>query len=438
MTSTPPTEQQLDEIETRHTAATPGPWFLHADWPGRVFAESEFNHHVARVTGSNPESNERFIAHAREDVPLLLDTVRRQRARVAELEVGLNDLAALVSQWHGQATKAEDRVVELEGPAVEARAALAALCYDLEDPGTAALGALHLISRVTAGVDAPRDDATRALARHDAQIMRRCAEFVRDTYDGEWVDDAAATLERDADIAERGCPGYEDAGRGDSVAERQLANCKHCGRPRAACLAASVPPGAPVRGAQPSSVSESAQSPTGTPEGRLGDLPSTEDLASADNPTQLRWGLNDVLRCDDDRVIVMLSGPDLEAYWLELDPERAAVLREDLAGPDGAPSPERDTLIAELLPAWEAMYEPGNVSTYLIGYANSEAGAKGAAEAWMRSQAEVTGRLEWEQWSDATTLPDGYDALFELIERRDDGIDTGPGIAVRRRIQPTV
>lgn len=59
----------------------------------------------------------------------------------------------------------------------------------------------------------------------------------------------------------------------------------------------------------------------------------SEDLASADDPTQLRWGLNDVQWGDDDSVIVMLSGPDREPYWLELDPERAAVLREDLAGP---------------------------------------------------------------------------------------------------------
>ena len=67
--------------------------------------------------------------------------------------------------------------------------------------------------------------------------------------------------------------------------------------------------------------------------GPSGASPSTEDLASADNPIHLRWGLNDVQWCDDDSVIVMLSGPDLEAYWLELDPEQAAVLREDLAGP---------------------------------------------------------------------------------------------------------
>jgi hypothetical protein len=59
------------------------------------------------------------------------------------------------------------------------------------------------------------------------------------------------------------------------------------------------------------------------------------DPAAADNPTPLRWGLNDVLWGDDDTVTVLLSGPAGEPYCLELDPERAAVLREDLAGPDG-------------------------------------------------------------------------------------------------------
>jgi hypothetical protein len=88
---------------------------------------------------------------------------------------------------------------------------------------------------------------------------------------------------------------------------------------------------------------------------------------------------------------------------------------------------------AELLPVWEAVYEPGNVSDYLIGYTNDEAPAKAAAEAWLRSQAKVTGRLEWEPWGTATALPDGYDAWFELSEHHDDGIPTGPGLIVRRR-----
>lgn len=59
----------------------------------------------------------------------------------------------------------------------------------------------------------------------------------------------------------------------------------------------------------------------------------TASLADAPNPTPLRWGLNDVLWGDDDSVTVLLSGPDGEPYWLELDQERAAVLRGDLAGP---------------------------------------------------------------------------------------------------------
>ncbi|MDX2986415.1 hypothetical protein [Streptomyces caniscabiei] len=61
------------------------------------------------------------------------------------------------------------------------------------------------------------------------------------------------------------------------------------------------------------------------------------DMANPDfqaEPVQLRWGLNDVMYGDDDTTTVMLSGPDGEPYRLELEPERAAVLRDDLAGPE--------------------------------------------------------------------------------------------------------
>jgi hypothetical protein len=46
-------------------------------------------------------------------------------------------------------------------------------------------------------------------------------------------------------------------------------------------------------------------------------------------------------------VTVLLSGPAGEPYWLELDPERAAVLREDLAGPDGAVTVDRAAVLRE-------------------------------------------------------------------------------------------
>lgn len=89
----------------------------------------------------------------------------------------------------------------------------------------------------------------------------------------------------------------------------------------------------------------------------------------------------------------------------------------------------RDPGLDSVLPAWEAMYEPGNVSDYLIGYANDECAAKAAAEAWLRSQKDEVGSLEWVPQNPL----DGYDTEFELNERHDDGIDTGPGITVRRR-----
>lgn len=55
--------------------------------------------------------------------------------------------------------------------------------------------------------------------------------------------------------------------------------------------------------------------------------------AEAQEPVQLRWGLDDVEYGDDETATVMLSGANGEPYWVELDPERAAALRAALAGP---------------------------------------------------------------------------------------------------------
>lgn len=56
------------------------------------------------------------------------------------------------------------------------------------------------------------------------------------------------------------------------------------------------------------------------------------------DPIPLRWGLDDIEHGDDDTVTVLLSGPDGRPYWLELDPERANVLREALAETDEHPT----------------------------------------------------------------------------------------------------
>lgn len=67
--------------------------------------------------------------------------------------------------------------------------------------------------------------------------------------------------------------------------------------------------------------------------------------ADEQEPTQLRWGLDDVMWGDDDTTTIMLSGPAGEPYWLELDPERTAALRDNLAGP-GAEEQQPSVLVS--------------------------------------------------------------------------------------------
>jgi hypothetical protein len=201
MTSTP-TSQQLDDIETRANAATKAPWFATKDdtdtpvvFVNRTSPKGVTYSSVLWNADWATEADGEFTAHARTDVDVLLAEVRRLNAELARLEPA----------------------------AIHARSALAALCYDLDDPGSDALGALYLIQQATVGVERPKDDAAAALARRDAEVMRRCAEFVRDTYSGEETADAADTLERDADVVERGC--QSEAGTAG-----RLTNCPRCGR----------------------------------------------------------------------------------------------------------------------------------------------------------------------------------------------------------------
>jgi hypothetical protein len=83
--SQPLDDTRLAEIAARVEKATPGPWSAHEDWPGRVFSDGNPNYlHIARTTGWNAEANEKFIAHAREDVPALLAEVERLKAELAK------------------------------------------------------------------------------------------------------------------------------------------------------------------------------------------------------------------------------------------------------------------------------------------------------------------------------------------------------------------
>ncbi|WP_371624077.1 hypothetical protein OG245_15300 [Streptomyces sp. NBC_01116] len=66
---------------------------------------------------------------------------------------------------------------------------------------------------------------------------------------------------------------------------------------------------------------------------------AAEEADEEREPVQLRWGLDDVMHGDDDTTTILLSGPGREPYWVELDPERTAALRDALAGPAAPPAP---------------------------------------------------------------------------------------------------
>jgi hypothetical protein len=159
MTDQPLTDQQLDEIESIAARVADDPFYV-SDCEGslQVWREKALTHVRRDAAGEiemyslpstykvtdqiieldlstwDPGEDEtddqqrqdvNDLVDSRAALPALLVEVRRLRARVAELEVGLNDLAALVSQWYDRSEKAQARIAELEGPAVEARAALA-------------------------------------------------------------------------------------------------------------------------------------------------------------------------------------------------------------------------------------------------------------------------------------------------------------------------
>ena len=95
------TDIDLDAIEARANAATPGPWFsnepggsscggpLTQPYISRKVQNADgraVNLVVAEITMAGDMELADFIAHSRTDVPALIAEIRRLRARVAELE----------------------------------------------------------------------------------------------------------------------------------------------------------------------------------------------------------------------------------------------------------------------------------------------------------------------------------------------------------------
>lgn len=114
------TNNRLADIERRAAAATPGPWSSSSfdDWsftsnygigdftqdPPKIVSWSEGNgplgsyydepgkdYHGERIqTSSSTDEDDEFIAHARQDIPYLLDLVKEQRAEIERLRARID------------------------------------------------------------------------------------------------------------------------------------------------------------------------------------------------------------------------------------------------------------------------------------------------------------------------------------------------------------
>ena len=73
------TSKELDAIQARADAATPGTWNAGGDNMARSINGNDPVKPVAWLTVWNDRPNADFIAHAREDVPALVAEVRRLR-----------------------------------------------------------------------------------------------------------------------------------------------------------------------------------------------------------------------------------------------------------------------------------------------------------------------------------------------------------------------
>lgn len=102
-------EAKLKEIEDRATRATAGPWIYFGEPEDNVFwgqiRSAAEDGHFDHITDT-PELDERdndmqFIAHAREDVPLLCKTVRGLWKELQDVERGRNLLRSQVKDQRG-------------------------------------------------------------------------------------------------------------------------------------------------------------------------------------------------------------------------------------------------------------------------------------------------------------------------------------------------
>lgn len=87
------TQEQIEEIRKRAEAATPGTWFIEDDLVKTTLTCNESELPIKIAETWHAEEDDVFIAHARQDIPALLDYIRyivnevdKRDERIAEVE----------------------------------------------------------------------------------------------------------------------------------------------------------------------------------------------------------------------------------------------------------------------------------------------------------------------------------------------------------------
>ncbi len=111
MSKEPMTEERIAEIRARAEAATPGPWWTHKSFEVIYGQKSGFDSLIVCALESEDfmyskerdmQANAAFIAHAREDIPALLDEVERLRTENEALKLRTCELQEDLSLKNGE------------------------------------------------------------------------------------------------------------------------------------------------------------------------------------------------------------------------------------------------------------------------------------------------------------------------------------------------
>ena len=99
---------ELEAIRKRAEATTYGSWYSTLDDPyERTYVLGAFNRGVTVIADIKGDENAEFIAHAREDVPKMVEALLQEMAEVERLRSALQEIAD-IDDWDYGLEKAKN------------------------------------------------------------------------------------------------------------------------------------------------------------------------------------------------------------------------------------------------------------------------------------------------------------------------------------------